>query len=73
MRSKVYAPPASGAMASPAQALCDYVYLMRRKGVDLESAVTLRNLATIDAGELDEAVARYPRTVQQHVRKLMVA
>ncbi|MCY2996399.1 MAG: hypothetical protein NTY19_52410 [Planctomycetota bacterium] len=67
----VYAAPADGPIADPIQALCDYVYLARRQGVPPEALVTLRNLparASLDAMLL----ARYPRTVQKHVARLLV-
>ena len=66
----VYAAPADGPIADPIQALCDYVYLARRQGVPPEALVTFRNLparASLDAMLL----ARYPRTVQKHVARLL--
>jgi hypothetical protein len=71
VRGQVYAPPESGVMASPAQALCDFVYLARREGVAPEAVVTFRNLARLGAPELEVVLARYPRTVQRHVRALV--
>ena len=47
VRSGVYFPATAGAIASPAQALCDYVYLARRSGIDPEALVTFRNLGQV--------------------------
>ena len=47
VRSGVYFPGFNGAIASPAQALCDYVYLSRRQGTAPEALVTFRNLANV--------------------------
>lgn len=71
VRSRVYVPPDSGVVATPAQALCDFVYMMRRQGVALEGLVTFRNLNGIAAMDLDASLARYPMAVQRHVRALV--
>jgi len=71
VRSGVYSPVAEGAMAPPAQALCDYVYLSRRQGTAPEALVTFRNLANIRAPDLARILARYPRSVQKHVERLV--
>lgn len=71
VRSRVYAPPRSGVVATPAQALCDFVYMMRRQGVSPEGVVTFRNLNGIAAEDLDATLLRYPKAVQRHVRGLV--
>lgn len=71
VRSRVYAYPRSGVVASPAQALCDFVYMMRRQGVSIEGLVTFRNLNDITATDLDEGLTRYPMAVQRHVREIV--
>jgi|688.fasta_scaffold423433_1 predicted transcriptional regulator of viral defense system len=71
VRSRVYAPPHSGVIASPAQALCDCVYMMRRQGISIEGLVTFRNLTGISLAEIDAILVRYPMTVQRHVRALV--
>ncbi|MHB1034869.1 MAG: type IV toxin-antitoxin system AbiEi family antitoxin domain-containing protein [Pirellulales bacterium] len=73
VRSNVYSPVPEGAMAPPAQALCDYVYLARRHGADPEALVTFRNLARIGAADLAAILARYPVRVQKHVERLVNA
>ena len=71
VRSRVYSPVPEAAIASPAQALCDYVYLSRRHGAQPEALVTFRNLDRIQADELVPIVARYPASVQKHVQRLL--
>lgn len=59
VRSRVYAPPPGGMTASPAQALCDFVYVTRRQGVSPEGLVTFRGLAERLMPELDSILSRY--------------
>lgn len=68
----VYAPPSDlPAIASAEQSLCDYVLLNRRRGLDVESLVTLRNLDRLDEGILERTVDRYPQTVARALRRLV--
>lgn len=67
----VYAPPAEGVLATPEQALCDYICLMRRRGVAPASTVTFRGLDRLDPRALREHAARYPRSVQRTLANLM--
>jgi len=71
VRSNVYQPVADGAIAPPAQALCDYVYLSRRRGAEPVSMVTFRNLARIRATDLPPVLANYPVSVRKHVERLI--
>ena len=71
VRSNVYLPVPTGAVAPPAQALCDYVYLLRRRGAKPEALVTFRNLARIQATDLPPILARYPVSVQKHIERLL--
>jgi hypothetical protein len=61
----VYAPPAEGVVAGPEQALCDYVFLMRRRGVAPASQVTFRGLHGLDTNSFAERAARYSKSAQQ--------
>ena len=70
VRSKVYSPVSEGAIASPTQALCDYVYLARRHGTAPEALVTFRNLARTQVADSSRILARYPISVQKHVERL---
>jgi len=71
VRGSVYLPVPEAAMAPPPQALCDYVYLSRRYGVEPESLVTFRNLERIRAEELAPILPRYPVSVRKHVERLL--
>jgi hypothetical protein len=71
VRSRVYSPPPGAIMASPAQALCDFVYITRRQGVPCEGLVTFRNLAERVMPELEAILVRYPRAMRQYVRTLV--
>lgn len=71
VRSSVYSPVREAAIAPPPQALCDYVYLSRRYGVEPEALVTFRNLERIRAEELAPILPRYPVSVQKHVERLL--
>jgi len=71
VRSGVYAPVPKGSVAPPAQALCDYVYLSRRRGVRPEALSTFRDLHRIRTADLAPHLVRYPVTVQKHVESLL--
>jgi hypothetical protein len=63
VKAPIYSPPESGIYAPPEQALCDFVYLMRRSGADPRSQVTFRNLDRIETAALLRIARRYPATV----------
>jgi hypothetical protein len=71
VRSRVYAPPAETLVASPAQALCDFVFVTRRQGISPQGLVTFRGLSERVKPELDAILGRYPVAVQRHVRSLV--
>ncbi len=71
VRSGVYSPVPEAAIAPPAQALCDYVYLARRHGAEPEALVTFRHLTRIRAEDLAPILARYPISVQKHIERLV--
>ncbi len=73
VRSGVYFPVSAGAIAPAAQALCDYVYLSRRQGTAPEALVTFRNLARVRDAAFARILARYPTSVQKHVRRLALS
>lgn len=56
-------------LADPAQAICDLVYACRRHGMDPRSLYTFRKLDTVEMPQ--DLVARYPKTVQDDVRRLV--
>jgi len=67
----VYRPPVNDLMAGPEQALCDFVYLMRRRGVATESLFTFRNLRKLHIEVLDDLATGYPRTVMKQARAML--
>ncbi|MCA9184676.1 MAG: hypothetical protein R3E01_19910 [Pirellulaceae bacterium] len=71
VQSRVYAPPQDGLIAMPAQALCDFLYLSRRRGVRPESLVAFTHLNRIDSNESANVLVRYPQTVQRHFHELL--
>ncbi len=73
VRSGAYFPASAGAIAPPAQALCDYVYLCRRRATAPEALVTFRNLAGLRDADFASMLARYPVSVQEHVERLLLA
>ncbi len=70
VRPPVYSPPGQAPLASPEQALCDLVFLMRHKGLDARSQFTFRGLDRLDAQALARIVMRYPATVRVALREL---
>jgi len=71
VQSSVYAPPSDGVVATPEQAIYDYVFLMRRRGVTPLSQVTFRGLHVLDAKALQEQAARYPKSTQQEAARIL--
>lgn len=71
VQSPVYAPPADSIVAGPVQALCDYVFLMRQRGVAASSQVTFRGLHELDIKAIQEQAARYPKSVQRTLDQLL--
>ncbi len=71
VRSKVYAPPATGVLAEPEEALCDFVYMCRRDGVASESQVTLRHRDEFRVSRFRALFRRYPTTVRSEVERLV--
>ena len=67
IRPPIYAPPAQGILAPPEQALCDFVFVSRRRGLSAESLVTFTGLHRLDRTVLADVLARYPRTVAHEV------
>jgi len=61
---------AAGVIAGPEQALCDFVYMTLRRGVDPASILTLRRLQCLQRVVLVRTVKRYPVTVRRKVAAL---
>lgn len=73
VRPPVYAAPAEGLLTDPEQALCDYVFLMRRRGTDPSNQVTFRGLHKLDGKVLQDHAARYPATTRQTLARLLLS
>jgi hypothetical protein len=58
-------------IAGPELALCDYVYIARRRGMNPAALVTLRHLWDLKKPLLMRILKRYPDTVRQQVAALV--
>ena len=67
----IYAKPPDRALAPPEQALCDFVWLNLRDGLQPRSLATFRNLKTLSRRRLNRALRRYPEQVRNVVSKLI--
>lgn len=68
----VYAPPPTGVLASAENALCDFVYVCRRRGVKVCNLVTLRNTDRLDRKQLKARLNSYPISVRRDVEQILV-
>ena len=68
----IYRKPVEGVLAPPEQAFCDFVHAARRNGLEPRSLVTFRNLGAISKQRLSSALKRYPPTVQEAVRQIIL-
>lgn len=71
--SAIYAYPGASALAGPAQALCDFVYLCCRRRLSAATQATFRNLETLDPEELGRIQERYPKTVARELKTILPA
>jgi hypothetical protein len=60
----------TGFIAGPELALCDYVYIARRRGMNPTALVTFRHLRDLKKPLLTRTLKRYPVTVRQQVAEL---
>ena len=69
---RIYAPPKEGALASAEQAICDWVFMLKRAGLDTKGQATLRLEGKVNRKMLEEEVLRrYPKTVMDGVMELL--
>lgn len=66
---RIYAKPASGVLAPPEQAFCDFVHMARRQGLNPDSLVTFQNLGTLRTKRLARLAPRYPAAVAEAIRQ----
>ena len=69
----IYCKPVDGVLAHPEQALCDFVHLTQRQGLDAATIVTFRGLAGLSNRRLQSILKRYPSTVVNRVRQIIGA
>jgi len=69
VNSRIHDLPSGGGIAPPAQAVCDLVYLLRRRGLEAGSLHTFRKLEQVVFPPA--VLARYPQTVQRAVSSLV--
>ena len=69
--SDIYAKPAPRMLVSGEQALCDFAWLNLRDGIEPQSLVTFRNLASLNHRRLEQVLRRYPGTVQDTVGRII--
>ena len=70
MPSAIYAKPAQRMIVSGEQALCDFAWLNLRDGIEPQSLVTFRNLASLNIRRLKNILRRYPKKVQDAVGRI---
>lgn len=66
---RVHAAPHRGDVVPPEQALCDLLYMLRRRSLEPRSLYTFRKLDQLEISP--ELLARYPTTVQRAVNDLL--
>ena len=59
----LYAKPNHQVIAPGEQALCDFLWLNLREGLDPQSLVTFQNLESLSLRRLNKTLQRYPETV----------
>ena len=69
--SAIYAKPAQRTLVSGEQALCDFAWLNLREGIEPQSLVTFRNLASLNYRRLKQILRRYPGKVQDAVGRII--
>jgi hypothetical protein len=71
--ASTYTKPGERAIAPAEQALCDFVWLNLRDGVEPRSLVTFKNLETLSRGRLNKTLRRYPESVRNAVERIIGA
>ena len=66
-----YSHPLEDVLASPEQALSDFVYLCLKRGVSPSDIVTFRNLHRLAPDRLKERLRKYPTTVKREIERFL--
>jgi hypothetical protein len=69
--ARIYRPPAAGALASPEQAFCDFVYVCRNRGFSPAGVITFRKLAKLNKKEIIGMLENYPATVREEAINIL--
>jgi hypothetical protein len=68
--ASIYAKPAGQVLAPAEQALCDFVWLSLRDGIEPRSLVTFRNLDVLSGRRLSKVLRGYPARVSESVARI---
>jgi len=71
VQAPIYAKAADQVLAPSEQALCDFVWLNLKDGVDPQSLVTFRNLNSLHPRRLTRILRRYPEAVRINVGRIV--
>lgn len=71
--SAIYSYPEENVIVSPEQAICDFVYLCRRRGVRPSDIVTFRNLHRLDPDLIQMRLKNYPATVKHAIEQFVLS
>ena len=66
-----YYRPKDSVMAGPEQALCDFVYDCRKRGITAGNLVTFRNLDRLDTEQMEACLSHYPKTVVRETSRFI--
>lgn len=69
--ASVYSYPRETIIASPEQAIIDFVHLCRKRGVSPSDIVTFRNLHRLDSNLLQNRLKKYPAAVKHELKRLL--
>ncbi len=69
--ASVYRHPEESVLASPEQALCDFVYLCRKRGVVPSDIVSFRNMVRLNTYKLRICLQKYPASVRHEIERLL--
>ncbi len=67
----IYSYPQENVVVSPEQALSDFVYLCRKRGVSPSDIVTFRNLSRLNSDLLQVRLEGYPTTVKREMKQIL--
>ncbi len=69
--SSIYSYPVDTAVASPEQAISDFVHLCRKRGVSTTDIVTFRNLDRLNSHLLHACLKKHAATVKREMERIL--